>query len=446
MASIYTDSRNDAAVRRKERVNAVCDSDSSSATASPLHRHQASLEDVIRFVSEPPLSSQQREDYHGRLYQIIIHFEEAAENNPKPGQGSEYNRTALVRYTYEYARCQESKDNFLRAFFGTMTHFLENTQDFDLRNDKKLEEDARFALNGFADQLFDNFFLPLQASARKTPQPSPATSSVIEGVGGAYNLAGTQDRIAVLRRDCLTRDHHRCVISRAFDRKVAIDRARKFGQAQARDDDGVLLQGPGIRNDFATLEVAHILPHSLTKGRADSEVVNAQTTMTVCSAANDDQDLTKKAALSILNMFDSGVVPLIDGVDIDRPYNAITLTKELHEVFGSFKIHFEPAQDQEHTYTIDHFPPYFPLMGLALPVTRTLLVTSDRIIDPPKARLLALRSAIGHILHLSAAGDYIDRLFRDMEENDIREDGSTDMARILRLRLEGWLDGTINAH
>ncbi|CAF3447776.1 unnamed protein product [Fusarium graminearum] len=69
-----------------------------------------------------------------------------------------------------------------------------------------------------------------------------------------------------------------------------------------------------------------------------------------------------------------------------------------------------------------------------VPVTRTLF-TEDRSIDPPSARLLAVHRAIAHILHLSAAGDYIDHVLRDVDEFGIRADGSTDLSRLLKLRL-----------
>jgi HNH endonuclease len=54
------------------------------------------------------------------------------------------------------------------------------------------------------------------------------------------------------------------------------------------------------------------------------------------------QDESKRTALAILNMFDDGVVHLIEGVDIDRTCNAITLTMEFHQLFGRFKVYFEP--------------------------------------------------------------------------------------------------------
>lgn len=49
---------------------------------------------------------------------------------------------------------------------------------------------------------------------------------------------------------------------------------------------------------------------------------------------------SKKAAIAILNMCDVGVIHVIEGTDIDRPRNALTLTLEMHKPFGNFDIFF----------------------------------------------------------------------------------------------------------
>jgi HNH endonuclease len=143
-------------------------------------------------------------------------------------------------------------------------------------------------------------------------------------------------------------------------------------------------------------------------------------------------------------MFDNGIIYLIEGNDIDRPRNAITLTNSLHDVFGNFDIFFEPpASDHPpHTYRISSLLPdgFLP----DLPVTRTLYLSKSRTIDPPSPRLFALHRAIAHILHLSGAGDYIDKMFRDVEKNGIQANGSTELGRLVTLGLHGWLDGAVH--
>ncbi|UPK90256.1 hypothetical protein LCI18_001191 [Fusarium solani-melongenae] len=128
-------------------------------------------------------------------------------------------------------------------------------------------------------------------------------------------------------------------------------------------------------------------------------------------------------------MSDNGAAFLIEGALIDRPLNAMTLTQRLHRWFG-------------HTYRIDAFIP--EILGDMLPIARTLFLTESRTIDPPSPRLLAIHRAVAHILQLSAAGEYIDSLLRDLEECGIRADGSTGLDRLVKLRLDGWPVGEVN--
>jgi hypothetical protein len=132
-------------------------------------------------------------------------------------------------------------------------------------------------------------------------------------------------------------------------------------------------------------------------------------------------------------MFDPGIANLIDGEDIDRPFNAMTLTHELHRRFGALEIYFESQGG--YTYKVcstksypwqDH--PCFPLM-------RTLFLSSNRTIDPPSSRLLAVHRACALILQLSGAGEYIDKVLRDQADQHVRADGSTELGSILTLKL-----------
>ncbi|PTU23451.1 hypothetical protein P175DRAFT_0556093 [Aspergillus ochraceoroseus IBT 24754] len=72
----------------------------------------------------------------------------------------------------------------------------------------------------------------------------------------------SRQRISTLRQSCLVRDHYRCVISRNFDWREAERRFEQDGE-DCKDDDGNLLRDES-NNRFQFLEVAHILPHSLT--------------------------------------------------------------------------------------------------------------------------------------------------------------------------------------
>jgi hypothetical protein len=133
-------------------------------------------------------------------------------------------------------------------------------------------------------------------------------------------------------------------------------------------------------------------------------------------------------------MFDPGIIRKIEGIDIDRPYNALTLSQTFHRHFRSLKIYFEPEPGFEHRYTIKPVTSFLCFRP-NLPITRDLFITSDQSIDPPMSRLLAIHRACCLILHLSSAGDYIDKVLRDMEEIGIKSDGTTELGSIISLRL-----------
>jgi len=231
-------------------------------------------------------------------------------------------------------------------------------------------------------------------------------------------VAETEARLYGLREKCLTRDHHRCVITGAFDLSEAIARTKRDG-AGAKDDDKHFLSEE--TKDPELLQVAHIIPHSLMSRSGQLE--------------------SKKTACNILDMFDNGVLRLIEGVDIDRPANALTLKPGLHQLFGDFEIYFEPTSGAQTspTYTIHQMVPVnFP--SQTFPITRTLLDT-DKTIDLPSPRLLAIHRAVALILHLSGAGEYIDHILKDMDYTMVKSDGTTELGHLVSLRLGGWWDG-----
>src|SRR6266498_142500 len=109
-------------------------------------------------------------------------------------------------------------------------------------------------------------------------------------------------------------------------------------------------------------------------------------------------------------MFDPGIIRWIEGDNIDRPSNAVSLSVNLHRSFGSLQIYFEAVPGFENRYTIKSTESFFPFQPL--PITRELFITPDHSIDPPMPRLLAIHRACCLIMHLSGAGDYIDKVLR----------------------------------
>jgi HNH endonuclease len=133
-------------------------------------------------------------------------------------------------------------------------------------------------------------------------------------------------------------------------------------------------------------------------------------------------------------MFDPGVLHFVEGANIDRSYNAITLTLDFHRRFGNLQIYFEAIPGVEHTYTIKSTLPLL-VFRPPLPITRALSMTPEHTIDPPMPRLLAIHRACCLILHISGAGEYIDKVLRDREAPTARSDGSTELGNLVSLGL-----------
>ncbi|RMZ81844.1 hypothetical protein DV738_g2137, partial [Chaetothyriales sp. CBS 135597] len=372
---------------------------------------QSSMEGVLDFsVPEPAFGPGRLERATRTFIQLLAECEPRQQVEP-------FKKATLVRVTYENVG---SKASFLRFFFDN-THIPIDGCGNQL--DAASDYEARVA--NFADALFNHFFLPMRAASGQTPRPSPPGLLINENI---ENLSGTPGRVASLRRDCLRRDEHRCVITGFFDTVEAIQRRKALGD-EARDDRGIRFIDE--RPKCKKVEVAHILPHSL---------------MSRPSGENAELNSSKKTALAILDMFDHGVTHLIENQQIDRPFNAISLIHDLHFWFGDFKLCFEPDDNQEHTYRIEWLGDDL-LYPADLPTgARVVLSTADPTIDRPSPRLLAIHRAIARIMHMSAAGEYIDQILRDLDEGKVLADGTTRLGQFVALRLDGWLPAQIRAY
>ena len=108
-------------------------------------------------------------------------------------------------------------------------------------------------------------------------------------------------------------------------------------------------------------------------------------------------------------------------------------------MFGDFNIYFEPIPLKNYTYKIDSPITFKALRDPLLPVSRTLHLTLGHRIDLPSPRFLAIHRACVLILHLSGAGAHIDNILREMDEGEVKEDGSSNLGLLVRLKMGGWL-------
>ena len=119
---------------------------------------------------------------------------------------------------------------------------------------------------------------------------------------------------------------------------------------------------------------------------------------------------------------------------IDSPKNMMSLTPILHKAFDLFEIYLEPQKDNN-SYEVKVWKKPYP-SGLPVPII-TFSNGAKSSIDLPSKELLKLHCAIGHILHMSAAAESIELLFRQLDDVDVDvyEGGSTALGDLVRLRL-----------
>ncbi|KAK3364033.1 hypothetical protein B0T25DRAFT_57382 [Lasiosphaeria hispida] len=222
------------------------------------------LLDGLDFSLAQPLSANPhlRTQAINRFSHVIEHFE-ALERKPYIRN---YNRPALIRLTFEYARSAESQDRLLLAFFHRLRLGMRDS-DGDIVFDSGL----RSLLYAFAEDLMNSFFIPLRAAgSQHTPQLTPLSHAAIQNAQtqedqDQIKASKGPTRLSTLRSVCLIRDRYRCAITHMFDKGEAVQRfeeAGRMGLQDPQDDEGNILDPDDA---YTYLEVAHILPHSLTE-------------------------------------------------------------------------------------------------------------------------------------------------------------------------------------
>lgn len=265
-------------------------------------------------------------------------------------------------------------------------------------------------LSSIASDFLEGFFAPLTAQGRCTP--SVSTRLTPSARFSASGSQGTPSRLQNLRRLCLLRDGHRCVMTGYYDKEY-LTRERK---ARRRP--------PAT---FGTrLEAAHIIPHSL----------NAIATP---GAPLPD---AKNFVWKILNMFDPGVSHVLEGTSIDSPANAMLLATELHDEFGRLRCYMDGLPGRPNTYAVKMVRGATELIPALVPRPVVTLVnheaTGTEHADLPLPRLLKLHAACCKMMEMAAAAGYVEHLLDEMEEmmdeGTLKSDGSSDLGLVLRMK------------
>jgi hypothetical protein len=130
------------------------------------------------------------------------------------------------------------------------------------------------------------------------------------------------------------------------------------------------------------------------------------------------------------------VIFLIDEPNINRPFNKITLTMKFHRLFDNFEIYFESTIQIPYTYKIDTIRTVNILRDPIFLIIRTLYLILNRIINLSSPKFLIIYRVCVTILHLSDAGNYINGILRNIEKFIIKENGFSELKRLISLRTD----------
>jgi len=180
----------------------------------------------------------------------------------------------------------------------------------------------------------------------------------------------------------LVRDNYRCLFTGAIDMN-----AFEMG----------LLEHDGISAVQPT-EAAHIIPQGIL-----SDVDSAEAKRKWASSA-----------LAVLARFSQDInLPMdLNGSNIHRLENILSLTPTMHEMFDGLRLWLEET-NQPNVYNLCATQP------VILPPRHSnpIVLPSSEDLPPPSAEYIHLHATCARVAHMSGAGEYLDHLYRDDEKN-----------------------------
>ncbi|KAJ5213049.1 hypothetical protein N7449_000218 [Penicillium cf. viridicatum] len=256
--------------------------------------------------------------------------------------------------------------------------------------------------------LFTGLAAPMKSRSR-TPSvvesPLPKRQEHVDIV--ASTLDQSQKRDPVFKAQLQLRDNYRCVITGQLN----TDRWQHEGEPE--------------NVHFGPTEGAHIIPFAFASWQGVSGA---------------SRDVSSRWAV-LYKCFPT-LRQILSVEDINTLRNGITLRDSVHTQFGQFTIALKPT-DIENEYEIKTYKRYPPADIAAIRSDRRVRFMPNTDYEIPNPALLDAHWRMCEIFNASAMGDTIERHIRDWEDlrgsgrAAIREDGTTDLGRLLDIALWG---------
>ncbi|KAJ5938681.1 hypothetical protein N7466_001815 [Penicillium verhagenii] len=241
---------------------------------------------------------------------------------------------------------------------------------------------------------------PMVVTGGKTPavipSPRPGAEDSVEDLL-SHDFDSINRRQGQLRRICLQRDNHQCVVTKFWD----FDYASDSRPVDAHTSD---------------LEAVYILPFGL---------------------GNFQKDERRRHAL-IWNCLYRYFPPIRNffhrsDESVNRVDNVMMLTASLHAEFGRFNLVLEESTISGR-YRVKTFPQFHNTFLRQFIPDFITIDSPDSQYPSPNSLFLALHASIGNILHATGRGELVEKIMRHLDGaggNALARDGSTNVGELL---------------
>ncbi|KAI6016657.1 hypothetical protein BKA83DRAFT_4333821 [Pisolithus microcarpus] len=251
------------------------------------------------------------------------------------------------------------------------------------------------ALLDLGEYYYVYFVKLFMSNKGHTPAPSshPSRRSVDDLVAKIKDeLKDAPQNHQTAKKKALIRDGFKCVVTKVYDRRTA-EENQGMGLAVIN----------GMRS--APTECAHIFPESINSGVTPG-------------SKKEDYAATIWAVLELFGH--RNLKERLNGANIHRLDNVMTLERSVHDDFDRLKIYFT-ATEVPHKYKFEAVREFF----LAERPGYVTFSTPDAEQYPlPNPTYLAIHAACAKVAHLSGAAEHIEEILRRMEDTRVlAEDG-----------------------
>ncbi|KAH9846874.1 hypothetical protein C2E23DRAFT_539117 [Lenzites betulinus] len=233
----------------------------------------------------------------------------------------------------------------------------------------------------------------------KTPTPSshpsrPSFDRVMQEC--LVDLQPAPRDHSAAKAQALIRDNYRCMVTGRVDRPATKDKITRMG--------------PG--EDFGLTQCCHIIPDApgnIAVGGSSPEEHDAASMWAILKQFGYDDVCAELGSATI-------------GGRLHRLDNILTLDAVIHDDFDTMDLWFEAIKGQPNTYKII-IPP-----GISRPPSlpdSVHFVSHHPDLPLPSPRYLEIHAFCCRILHMSGAAEYVDLIFRDMEELQVLSSNGT---------------------